>query len=686
MKLARIASKTASTGQVHERHDDGFDLAYRLETAVWIFDIDNARVLKANAAACGLWMAGSEQELAARDMRTDMSPTVAQRLRQYQSDFIESDAAFNELWTIYPNGLPRSVMVVYRGHRLADGRMAMKCEVVGESVDSAQNLRSAEALLHTDVMIMLFSREGPSLYFNPAARRFCGGSEIAAIDVFEIPADLDAIVEVVETQGEHRGLYRLSTVSGSGWFDLSVKGCSDAATGEPALLLTAIDVSELKEARDTARHLANRDQLTNLHNRSYLQSHLDWMEETNAATGATVIVFDVDRFKQINDRHGHNAGDTVLRQIAMRTRAALEPDDLLARLGGDEFVIILPGPHDPVAATRRVERVRRAVAVPISHGEIRLEATISVGMSHITKTSTQFTKVIREADIALYHSKNAGRDQLTVFDADMSKAVDEREKLEIALKSAVLNEEFVLHYQPRLDLGSGQITGLEGLVRWDNPQAGLVSPDDFITVCEETGLIDELGRMVLEMGCAQAIAWRRQGLSLTLSLNVSPRQFADDEFLRCLDDLARQDGFPKGQIELEVTENVLIGDPLQIAEKLRRIVDMGYLIAIDDFGTGYSNLSYISQFPLHCLKIDRSFISQLPTSGPIVQLILTLGQQIGAKVVSEGVETAEQLQWLADRQCTEIQGFTSPDPCPPPIWTHFCKAFLRRIAHGRVEN
>ena len=675
MKLAHIASNAAPRGPVDGRHDEGFDLAYRLEAAVWIYDIDNARVLKANAAACGLWIADTEQELAARDMSIDMSPTVAQRLRQYQSDFIQSDATFNELWTIYPNGLPRSVMVVYRGHRLADGRMAMKCEVVGDSVDSAQNLRSAEALLHTDVMIMLFSLEGPSLYFNPAARRFCGGSEIAAADVFENPADLSAIIEVVEAQGEHRGLYRLATVSGSGWFDLSVKGCSDAATGEPALLLTAIDVSELKEARDTARHLANRDQLTNLHNRSYLQSHLDWMEETNAASGATVIVFDIDRFKQINDRHGHNAGDTVLRQIAMRTRAALQPGDLLARLGGDEFVIILPGPHNPVEATRRVERVRRAIAAPISHGGIRLDVSISVGMSHITNTSAQFKKVIREADIALYHSKNAGRDQLTVFDADMGKAVDEREKLEVALKNAVLNEEFVLHYQPRLDLGSGQINGVEGLVRWDHPQAGLVYPDDFITVCEETGLIDELGRMVLEMGCAQAIAWRRQGLSLTLSLNVSPRQFSDDKFLQSLEDLARQEGFPKGQIELEVTENVLIGDPLQIAEKLCRIVDMGYLIAIDDFGTGYSNLSYISQFPLHCLKVDRSFISQLPSSGPIVQLILTLGQQIGAKVVSEGVETDAQLHWLAERHCTEIQGFHIARPMPAADLEAFLQDF-----------
>ncbi len=675
MKLARTRSKMPPETKQGQPYDQGFDLAYSLETAIWIFDIDHARVLKANEAACALWMAPNEAELTTRDMGADMSPTVAQRLQQYQSDFIQSDARFTELWTIYPNGTPRSVMVVYRGHRLDDGRMAMKCEVVGDSADTAQNLRSAEALLHTDVMIMLFGTEGPSLYLNPAARRFCGGSELVLSDIFEDQFEIDAIIEAVQRDGEQRRLTRLASHSGGGWFDLSVKGCSDAATGQPALLLTAIDVSELKEARDTARHLANRDQLTNLHNRSYLQNHLDWLEETNAAAGSTVIVFDVDRFKLINDRYGHAAGDTVLRKIAVRTRAALDAGDLLARLGGDEFVIVLPGPHDPATALNRIERVRQAIGAPILHGETRLDATISGGMSHVRSGSDHFAKVLREADIALYHSKKSGRDQVTVFDVDMGQAVDERERLEVALKQAVVNREFTLHYQPRLDLSTGRITGVEGLVRWEHPTDGVINPDDFIPVCEETGLIDELGRLVLEMGCAQAIEWHQQDLALDLSLNVSPRQFADDDFLRCLDDLAQLPGFPKGQIELEVTENVLIGDPVHIAAKLRRIVDMGYRIAIDDFGTGYSNLSYISEFPLHCLKIDRSFVAQLPSAGPIVQLILTLGQQIGAKVVSEGVETKDQLDWLADRDCTEVQGFLIAKAMPADTCATFVKAY-----------
>lgn len=637
-----------------------FDILYRIDTAVWIYDIDHSKIVHANDAACAIWSAASERELCERDFDLDMSSTVRQRLKQYQVDFLETDATFTELWTLYPNGVPTSVMVIYSGYRLKDGRMGMQCEVVGQSDDTPENLRSAEALLHTDVMIMLFSLSGPSLYMNPAARNVIPSLRAQLNDLIVEPADRDRILQDVSDTGDCRTVTKLNTTNGVKWFDVSLRSCSDAATGDPALLMTAIDVSDLKEARDTARHLADRDQLTNLNNRSYLQNHLGWIAESKTAEELTVVMFDVDKFKTINDRHGHVAGDVVLRQVAARARAVLPPQHLLARFGGDEFVIIISEKIEDGTFARLMDAIRRAIAKPIQYDQTRLSVTVSMGVAQVKNINggaISSEDLMRDADIALYASKQNGRDKLTYFNAKMREAVMARDRLERELHAAVEREEFVLHFQPRLDLQTGEINGAEGLVRWEHPEKGTRMPGAFISVCEETGLIDELGLIVLELGISQAIEWNSSGKNLNVSLNVSPRQFSDPLFIDCLQEFANRPGFPVGKVELEITESVLIGDHGAIAEKLRLITEMGFEIAIDDFGTGYSNLSYISRFPLTCLKIDKSFISQLPDTGPIVQLILTLGKQIGATVVSEGVETQDQLDWLTEHECEEVQGF-----------------------------
>ncbi len=651
--------------------EDSFALAHRLEVAVWVYDIDQSRVVFANQAACGLWQAEDEAELRARDMGRDMSSTVAKRLRQYQSDFVESDSTFTELWTLYPNGSPKSVMVIFRGFRLPDGRMAMLCEAMAEAQDQPQNLRSTEALLHTDVMITLFARSGPPLYQNPAARNAAVAMDLDLKSIFVDGQMFEQLMQKLEQNGEDRMIARVQTADGQRWHDMSAKYCSDAVTGQPAILVTAIDVSELKEARDTARRLASRDQLTNLFNRSYLQNHLANLAKRRDSGQCALIFFDIDRFKQINDRLGHDAGDSVLRQIAMRTRSLLRSDDLVARLGGDEFVVLMENVTCIKEVEARTARLCQSITLPVMHGKTKVDVGVSVGIALFQPQETDFDVVLREADIALYVSKQSGRNRATVFTREMGEAAKARDDIEVELKAALARKEFILHYQPRLDIKSGKTVAVEGLVRWQHPQRGLMMPDAFISICEETGMIEDLGQQVLEIGVDQAIAWQRAGLDLSVSLNASPRQFNDNDFLRSLRQLAARPDFPEGKIELEITESVLTGDPKEIAEKLRRISAMGYRIAIDDFGTGYSNLSYILQFPLTCLKIDRSFINQLPESGPIIRLIITLGQQIGAKVVSEGVETAEQLDWLASNLCDEAQGYLITRPLPPKDFMAF---------------
>ncbi len=646
-----------------EQQIDQFAAARNLQTPTWVFDIDGGRIVHANGSACALWQADTERELQQRDMSKDMSPTVAKRLKQYQADFTARDATFTELWTLYPNGKPTSVMVQFCGFRLLDGRMAMQCEVFAEADDQPDNLRSAEALLHTDVMITLYSFSGPPLYMNPAARNASHDANAPIVQLFVDSRDFDVLMFELEGAGEHRRVARVKTSVGQRWFDISAKQCSDAISGEPAILVTAIDVSELKDARDQARYLANRDQLTGCFNRSYLQHYAAQIADTET-TPRALLYFDVDRFKQINDTFGHEMGDAVLIELAARAQVYAAAQDVVVRLGGDEFVIVMEVPDDKDEFLTRVETVFRALSSPILCGATNINAKVSMGISVFEPSEFDVDAVLRQADIALYMSKNRGRNRFTFYDDAMGEAAERRSRTEAEIEKALQRREFTLHYQPRIDVKSGEIASVEGLARWMHPERGMILPGDFIPICEETGMIEALGQQVLEMGFAQSKAWLDAGVNTRLSLNISPRQFADSGLLDRLKACADTAGFTPGQIELEITESVLIGEHDGIAAKLQTITDMGFEIAIDDFGTGYSNLSYISRFPLHTLKIDRSFIAQLPHSGPIVQLIVALAEQIGAKTVAEGVETEEQYEWLAKCGCDQIQGFYVAKPAP----------------------
>lgn len=647
-----------------DSHSDGFALARRLATPIWVFDIDAGQVHCANAAACDFWQSETEEELCKRNMHADMSETVAQRLYQYQRDFLTNDYCFNEMWTLYPDGAPVSAMVHYRGYILPDGRMGMLCEVAGRTADEPDNLRSVEALLHTDVMVALYKRTGQPIYLNPAARNARNDYRQLLRDLFIDPADYAQLMMELDLSGSFRLVARAATSVGERWHDLSAKTCLDAVTGDHAILLTATDVSELKNARDKARYLANRDQLTGCYNRSFLQTYFAEKHQINDGSHHTLIYFDVDRFKLINDIHGHETGDTVLKTITARALASIRKNDVLVRLGGDEFVVVLEGHDENMDTFVEAERIRHAVSKPVAFATSRVDVAVSLGVTRFTAGSAVFTEVMREADLALYAAKSQGRGRSTIFDEKMGHAARARDALEIDLHAALHNHEFELYYQPRFDLKTKKVTSAEGLVRWHHPQKGIVMPDTFIPVCEETGIIDELGEQVLNLGYQTLCKWQATGQDRSVSINISPRQFNDDRLIHVLDQFARDPAFTPRRMEIEVTENVLIGDLEKIADKLRTITHMGYQIAIDDFGTGFSNLSYISQFPLHCIKIDRTFIDQLPASAPIVSLILTLGRQIGATVVAEGVETEAQLNWLIVNGCDQVQGYYLSRPVP----------------------
>lgn len=656
--IAKDAIREAENGS--GAAPDPFLVARSLNTPVWVFDIDEKRINRANAQACVMWDSEDEASLCARDLSEGMSTTVAKRLKQYQSDFIASGATFREMWTLYPKGMPVSVSVAYSGYRLPDGRMAMLCEVLGNSSDTPENLRSAEAVLHTDVMVALFSLDGAPLYLNPAAHNLVVDPKLPLSAFFLDANDYHVMMFELEGKGEHRIVAKAVTSEGEKWVDISAKMNTDAVTGAPALLLTAIDVSELKTARDQASYLAERDQMTGCFNRGFLTRHITTIMRKQARN-CVLLYFDVDRFKQINDTFGHDAGDNVLKELAFRAQNSVRADDVVVRLGGDEFVIML------VEEDRRnlkaiAERMFTLLSGLVYCGSTSIPISVSMGATTFEPGLSSLEEALKEADTALYEAKRQGRNKVVLYTSEMGEAARSRRRTEEEIKVGLTSRQFFLHYQPRVDVRLRKVVSVEGLARWNHPQKGLVFPGSFIPICEETGQIDILGQQVLEIGFDQARSWAKAGLDLGVSVNISPRQFANPNLMESLEAFAQDPNFPTGKFELEITENVLIGDLDDIAMKLRTITELGYHIAIDDFGTGYSNLSYISRIPLNCIKIDQSFVRQLPESGPIIRLILSLAKQIEALVVAEGVETQDQYDWLEENECDQIQGYLISKP------------------------
>lgn len=639
-----------------------FDVARRLTQAVWVYDIDDCRVVLANAAALRLWKADTEAELAARDLSIDMSTTVAKRLKQYQAGFGESDATFSELWTLYPQGKPVSVDVIYTGYRLPDGRIGMMCEATRIAEDAPETLRSAEALLHTDVMISLFAASGRELYMNPAARNTWRSETTHLPDIFETCSDYEAIRSEAENRGDARRVVRIKTDAGLAWHDMSFKSCRDAATGVPAILVTSIDVTELKHARDRASYLADKDQLTDCYNRAFFQRHLEALAGDGNAPSIALLYLDLDKFKQTNDKFGHEAGDKLLIATSQRIKACLEPSDLLARIGGDEFVVLLSDAGASDHVKHRVGQIQETVCQPFFYNNKKIEVTTSIGVSVMPRHDGDFEKIVRQADVALYESKRLGRNRASLYTEQMGHIADELLRTEAELASAFERGEIQLHVQPCVDLCSGKVVAAEALARWQHPVRGLIMPADFITVCEETGLIEVLDHYVLQHSCGLVKHWHRAGLKIGVSLNVSPRQFLDEGFMSALAAHAQDPDFATGDVQLEITESVLAEEQDAVAERLRRMTALGYKIAVDDFGTGYSNLAYISKFPISCIKIDKSFIDTMPASVPVIRLIQRLAEEVGAQTVAEGIEDLAALKTISEIGCCRIQGnyFSAP--------------------------
>lgn len=640
-----------------------FDAYRRLKTPIWVHDIDRGQHLFANLPACAMWKAENEADLLCRTFE-DMSTTVHERLRQYQKSFVSKDKSFSELWTLFPKGAPVHVKITYTGFPLDDGRMAMMCEALSDLEEEPETVRSAQALMHTDVMITLFDAgaSGAALYSNPSSMR----SLIETDDTFSARINNDAVCadifrELAEA-GECDKILQVRTAIGDRWHNMSIKSCFDAVTGDDALLVTEVDVTEMRAVQERESYLAVHDALTGLRNRAYIQNFIENAQAFKAelADLAAVFYIDIDRFKQINDTLGHEVGDAVLVKVAERIRSEIKAVDVVARLGGDEFIVLIKGRDqdlDEIAC-----RIRESVCRPIGCRDRDIVVSCSIGIARYPLDGEQFDGLMRHADLALYAAKNAGRKTHRYFQPVMEEEAARRQQLESELELAMDRGEFELYYQPRAEVASNRIVGVEALVRWNNPNRGLILPGEFIPLCEETGMIERLGETVLTTAALQQASWLRDGHDIFVSANLSPRQFNSERLLPLMREIARYPGVTPSRIEFEITETVLMGDSELVLATLTEIQSLGFNMALDDFGTGYSNLAYIPKYPIGCLKIDKTFIEQLPHSSAVIGLILSLGNQIGAKVVAEGVETLNQLDQLHEWECPEYQGFLFERP------------------------
>ena len=426
---------------------------------------------------------------------------------------------------------------------------------------------------------------------------------------------------------------------------------------------TGTDITARKQTEQRIHHIAQHDALTGLPNRSLLQDRLAQAVAYSGRTGHAVwvMLLDLDRFKFVNDSMGHKAGDVLLMTIAARLRSALRDTDTVARLSGDEFVVILTEHHDEALSTDIVQRLMESVAQPVMLGTKEFFVTCSIGVAIYPSEGAPAESLIEHADIAMYRAKKVGRNNVQFYTPAMNEEAQERVRIESALRCALERNEFVLHYQPQVNLVSGQVVGMEALIRWQHPELGMVAPNRFICVAEETGLIVPIGAWVLRTACAQTRAWQQAGLGqLRVAVNLSARQFGAPNLLADIAAVLEHTGLPPDRLEIELTESLFMSDVSLAVELLHSMKNLGVKLSIDDFGTGYSSLSYLSRFPIDVLKIDRSFVADIgrdANDAAIVASIIALAHNLTLDVIAEGVETEEQLDYLRRHGCDEMQGY-----------------------------
>ncbi|NOU42930.1 MAG: EAL domain-containing protein [Methyloglobulus sp.] len=449
------------------------------------------------------------------------------------------------------------------------------------------------------------------------------------------------------------------------------------------MLRSSETTKHLMESEQRLHQLAYFDDLTELPNRLSFRENLQVMISlaSRQTMKLAVLFLDIDGFKRINDSLGHHQGDEVIKVIGSRLRKTLRSSDILvrmatsgdqedislARLGGDEFTVLLSKIERNEDAAKVAERIRICLAEPILLDDQELYTTTSIGISIYPENGSTAEEMLKNADMAMYHAKRAGGNQYRYFSTQMTDSAKRRLNLENYLHKAIDRGELALHYQPQMDLVTGEFCGVEALLRWYSPELGHISPAEFIPLAEETGLIVNIGEWVLRQACIQAKTWHNQGILGRMAVNVSARQLRQHDFSMLVAKIVAETGIDPQNLELEVTESALIFEEDHVLDVLRSLKKIGVLLAIDDFGTGYSSLSRLKNFPIDRLKVDKSFVDDVEkdtANAAIVSAIIAMAEGMNMSVIAEGVETTEQLTVIKTKRCTEVQGYLFCKPLP----------------------
>ena len=477
--------------------------------------------------------------------------------------------------------------------------------------------------------------------------------------------------------------YRLENKSGESRIVFHEAEVSYNDSGKPTSLIGTIqDITDRKKAEDEIQKLANFDKVTGLPNRASLRKKLDRIVSQKYSENhiTAILTLDLDHFKRLNDTLGHDRGDELLRKIASRLTACIEEyendrdlsstrihkiksslENTLAHFGGDEFVVMMNGIKAVEDAAGMARKINEVISKPVEINGNEISVTTSIGISIFPDDGNDVDTLIKQSGAALYHAKSEGRNCYKFFTASMNARAFERLSLEVNLRKALEKNQFLLFYQPKVDAMSGQALGMEALIRWKHPELGMISPAEFIPVAEQTGLIIPMGKWIFEESCRFIKAMQERGLPpLTIAVNLSGAQFSQSDLLTTLSETVQKTGINPQQIELEITESLIMNDIDRAIITLNQLRDFGFSIAIDDFGTGYSSLAYLKKFPVTTLKIDQSFVQGIhrdPDDRAIVQAVISLAHSLSLKVVAEGIEEKEQLCVLRDQGCDIIQGY-----------------------------
>jgi diguanylate cyclase (GGDEF)-like protein len=437
---------------------------------------------------------------------------------------------------------------------------------------------------------------------------------------------------------------------------------------------------ELVDALGTIQDMATHDSLTGLRNRASIGDALEHAVSKGRRTGEShaVLFIDLDGFKPVNDTLGHAAGDHLLREIARRLRLRVRESDLVARLGGDEFVVMVDPVSDRQGLRALAAKILAVIGEPVALHGGDVTVTASIGIAVFPDDGNEATTLLANADIAMYRAKELGRNRICEYTPDLGENLVERFELERGMRDALRNGEFALHYQPKIEFTSGQMLGVEALIRWQHPQLGLVGPDRFVPIAEANNFIVPLGRWVIEQACRQAGAWRQAGLPrIPIAVNLSVNQLADPALVDFVATTLRATGADPTMIEFEITETALMSNMADTVPMLEALRGLGVRLAVDDFGTGYSSLCYLKELPVDVLKIDRAFVRHLPHSRDdlaITRAVIAMAHALSMKVVAEGVEVQPQFDSLHAEGCDQFQGFY----CRPALPGNELEELVRR--------